>query len=103
AQWNRMRCRDQSEISANSTIGGTASQASSRCCDGAPCRNALINSTIIGSHIQGSTNSASPPNVAKGANGWNRKPSARSPWKAKEAQPWVAFQISTGLKTAKAV
>ena len=51
-----------------------------------PRRSALIQSKISGTQIQGSTNSASPAQTAKGAKGWKRSPPARSPWKAKDAQ-----------------
>ena len=37
------------------------------------------------------------------AKGWKRKPVARWPWKAKEAQWWVAFQMMTGEKIRRAV
>src|SRR5689334_12724800 len=97
-----MRWLDQAAINANARIGGAASQASSRWVQGAPPRKAPIHSSIIGTQIHGSTNNASPPSTANGIQGWKRSPIARSPWKAKEAQPCEAFQIRTGENTAAA-
>ena len=57
----------------------------------------------MGAQIQGRTNSASPPSTISGPSGWKRAPAAaRSPWKAKDAQWWVAFQAITGANTRAA-
>ena len=75
--------------SGEPTIGGAARQHSShdRHARG-PRRSATTNTAIIGSQIHGSTNSASPASVTRGAKGRSRKPAARPPWKANDTQPW---------------
>src|ERR1019366_535209 len=96
-----MRWEDQAEINAKSTIGGAARQAS--VCSRQSERNAWQPSMTMGIANQGRTNNASPARVVRGARGWKRKPPARAPWNAKEAQWLSMFQMMTGAKTSSAI
>ena len=89
-------------MNTKATMGGAARQASRRCGQAALGRNPWTKTIIIGTQNQGSTNNASPARVWNGINGRKRKPMARSPWNANEAQSCVAFQISTGENTRNA-
>src|SRR5271169_2773143 len=66
-----------------------------------PRRSASNPHTTNGSQIHGSRKSAPPASVKTGPSGLKR-PSARAPWNRNETQPCRAFQIRTGVNTARA-